>query len=411
MTHTRTATLMAVTLVTVSACSSASGGDSTPSTADAQAVTSSTAEPSEPAVSLPVAEVFAEPAWGITLGLQEAPWTPVVTAERVVVLDGTQVRALDAEGQEAWSEGWEAFTADERNPGSPYPLLRQVAPEVVAVVDGGRSDGEGLDADTQEVRVTLLDITSGTVIEEVSVEGGERFLPKIGESGLGFLVRTDAGEREAVAVTASGEVEALPATDDLVGVVTVGDHAFTLSGGTEEAPERFAGESYDSEDLAPGPEFEIGAMEASNAEDLLLVRFAVPYGEGVLQVLDVETGEVLSNPECDPPTPTQFVTSPGREWGVLDSMRIDANGEVECVGGGEGERRVILHAITDSGRAFGVAHQGANETRFVDLPPSGEPVVSDLAEGARLPIGVMDGDIAIHWDPEDAILTANQIKE
>ncbi|OLT39502.1 hypothetical protein BJF86_08835 [Serinicoccus sp. CNJ-927] len=141
------------------------------------------------------------------------------------------------------------------------------------------------------------------------------------------------------------------------------------------------------------------------------MRFAVPYGKGVLQVLDVETGEVLSNPECDPPTPTQFVTSPGREWGVLDSMRIDANGEVECVGGGEGERRVILHAITDSGRAFGVAHQGANETRFVDLPPSGEPVVSDLAEGARLPIGVMDGDIAIHWDPEDAILTANQIKE
>ncbi|OLT39431.1 hypothetical protein BJF86_08380 [Serinicoccus sp. CNJ-927] len=336
---------------------------------------------------------------------------PVVTAERIVVLDGTQVRALDTEGQESWSQGWEAFTADERGPGSPYPLLRQVSPEVVAVVDGGRSDGEGLDADTQEVRVTLLDIASGAVIEEVSVEGGERFLPEIGESGLGFLVRTDSGEREAVAVTPTGEVETLTATDDLVGVVTVGDQAFTLSGGSEEAPERFAGASFTSEDLAPGPEFEIGAIEASNAEDRLLVRFAVPYGEGMLQVLDAESGEVLSEPECDPPTATLSVTSPDREWGVLESMRINANGEVECVGGGEGERRVVLHAITDSGRAFGVAHQGANETRFVDLAPSGEPVVSDLAEGARLPIGVMDGGLAIHWDPADAILTANQIEE
>lgn len=47
----------------------------------------------------------------------------------------------------------------------------------------------------------------------------------------------------------------------------------------------------------------------------------------------------------------------------------------------------------------------------MDLPPSGEPEGSDLAEGARPPIGVMDGDIVIHWGPEGAIVTANQIKE
>ncbi len=92
-------------------------------------------------------------------------------------------------------------------------------------------------------------------------------------------------------------------------------------------------------------------------------------------------------------------------------MRLSPQNSADCTGGGEGQRSVTFTAVTDEGRAFGLAGQGGSDALFVDSKPGEEPETSDLPEDARPPIGVMEGGLAVHWDAKTGVITANPIKE
>lgn len=163
--------LAVVTCVTVAACSSSPASEPPPTSASAP----DSGAPAESAhvPSIPVANVFESPTWGLLLPTTDTQGPPpIVTSERVIFLEGEKVRALGPDGKEVWSGTWDAFTTDTRSGGaSGYPFLRQVSPDVVAVVDGGQTAGEGLDKDIQGVRVALFKIADGSLIKEVDLQG------------------------------------------------------------------------------------------------------------------------------------------------------------------------------------------------------------------------------------------------
>lgn len=105
------------------------------------------------------------------------------------------------------------------------------------------------------------------------------------------------------------------------------------------------------------------------------------------------------------------MVSPNSEWKVAGPLRLSPQNAGDCTGGGEGQRSVRFTAVTDDGRAFGLAGQGGADPLFVDSWPGEEPETSDLPEDARPPIGVMEGDLAIRWDSRTGIITANPFGE
>lgn len=72
---------------------------------------------------------------------------------------------------------------------------------------------------------------------------------------------------------------------------------------------------------------------------------------------------------------------------------------------------MTFSAVTDEGRAFGSAGEGGSDTLFVDSTPGQEPQTHDLPEGARPPIGVMEGGLAVHWESRTGIITANPLAD
>ena len=119
----------------------------------------------------------------------------------------------------------------------------------------------------------------------------------------------------------------------------------------------------------------------------------------------------MASPECGPATASQFVVSPNRQWRVAGPLRISPQNAGDCTGGGEGQRRVTFTAVTDEGRAFGLAGQGGSDALFVDSKPGEEPETSDLTEGVQPPIGFMEGGLAVHWDAKTGVITANPIQD
>lgn len=404
--------LMVVTSVTVTTACSSSPASEPPATS-ASASEGGAPASSEHVPTLPVADRFGPAKWGLLLPMTDTQSPPpVVTAERVVFLEGEKVRALDSDGKQAWEGTWDAVSADMRSGGdSGYPFLRQVSPDVVAVVDGGRASGEGLDTDTYDTRVALFNIADGKVIKKVTLTGTEGSSPEPGEVGLGFHLQ-GSPEGTASVVLHDGEVKELPATDDekTTGAATIGDTALTITGDTPSVPDGFTGPGYDSTTLAPSAEHTLASVQASNADSWLVGRFVVPMGEPSYRVFDAGTGDLLSEPDCEPVEIDQITMSPSRSWGVLGPMRLDSEGNATCFGG-EGQRTVRLTAVTDEGRAFGVASQAGGDSVFVDVTPTGEIATSPLPEDAAPPVGVMSGGLAIHWDAHTATLTANPIKE
>lgn len=391
--------LATVTAITVSACSA------TPSTAPAEAPTPSGT--SATPVSLPVAEVFDAPSWGVRLPPSSAQKRPVVTAQRLVVLDGQQVRALDPQGKDAWATPWEGFTEEARAKGSDgYPFLRLVSPDVVAVVDSGMSSGEGLDKDIGQVKIALLKVADGSVIKKVAVSGTSSDTPKIGEIGLGFSLPQGG----VAAVTPAGDVVQVPTVSSLkaTGAISVGATAISVWEGGADATRGFIGPGWDSGTSAPSSQFTSSSVETSDADRLLVARWVVPSLTATkmqVQVLDAATGKVLSKPTCEPdPTTNLLVASPNRQHFVDGPMRLDAEGHATCIGGGENQKRVTLTAVADDGRAFGLAGGG-----LADVAADGSARIVPLPVGTEFPIGVMDGGIAVHWDSNEAVITGNKI--
>lgn len=409
-------TLLMSVLLTVSLTACASGEADRQAPTD-QAVPSAVEETSTgPTHSLPVASAFGEPAWGTQVPPSWEQMTPVITAQRVIALSDATVVAYDAQGAEAWSTDWQPLAEEDRAVGTP-PVLRQVSPEVVAVIDTGKVEGEGLSTSTYAAQVTLISIGDGALIEEVTVPGSESDTPELAEIGLGFALP----DRSAVIVTPEGEIVDAPAAHAdarLVGAVSVGQHPIGLweTGSVNTLPS-FGGSGWSSDDLLPSEEAANAQVFGSDADTLLLGRWNEPTagrgeaGAVVFQVLDAASGKVLASPQCGPATESQFVVSPDRQWKVAGPLRISPQNAGDCTGGGEGQRSVTFSAVTDQGRAFGLAGQGGSDALFVDSKPGEEPETSELPEGARPPIGVMEGGLAIHWKAKTGVITANPVQD
>ena len=214
------------------------------------------------------------------------------------------------------------------------------------------------------------------------------------------------------------EAPAAHADARLVGAVSVGQHPIGLwETGSVSTLSSFGGSGWSSDDLLPNEATTNAQVFGSDADTLVLGRWNEPTagrgegGEVAFQVLDAASGEVLATPECGPATASPFVVSPNSEWKVAGSLRLSPQNTGDCTGGGEGQRSVTFSAVTDEGRAFGLAGQGGSDALFVDSRPGEEPETSDLPEGARPPIGVMEGGLAVHWDAKTGVITANPIQE
>jgi len=112
------------------------------------------------------------------------------------------------------------------------------------------------------------------------------------------------------------------------------------------------------------------------------------------------------------PNPEVMATSPDREWKAIGSLRLNPETEPECFGGGTDERTVTLTAITDEGRAFGVADEPghASTPLQVDLAPDGTVTTHEVpTHGLSAPIGFLAGDLAVHW--HDDVLTVNPLAD
>ncbi|WP_425310717.1 hypothetical protein AADG42_18725 [Ammonicoccus fulvus] len=412
---------LAILALSVSACSANPDANPTPGTSPSAQATGSeqtaAGQPSsEPAGhSLPVAEVFGEPAWSMQIPPSWEQMTPVVTAKRVIALDEAVVRAYDSQGTEVWATAWKPLAEEDRATGQP-PVLRQVSPEVIAVIDTGKVEGEGLSTSTYSAMVTLINIGDGALIKEVTVDGSASDAPKLGAIGLGFALP----DRTAVVVLPGGEVvEAPPAPSEarLVGAASVGENPIGLwETGSVSALSSFGGTGWSSSDSAPSAATVNSLVYGSDMDLLLLGRWNEPTtgqgkaGEVVFQLLDAASGSVLAKPECGPAVESQFVVSPDREWKVAGPLRLGPGNKVDCVGGGDGEKSVTFSAVTDQGRAFGAAGEGGADPLLVDSTPGQEPKTHALPEGADPPIGVMEGDLAIHWDTKSGIITANPVE-
>lgn len=414
-----TAPFVAAAVLVLSACNA--GGAPTPpipgSTDPTTAGIPSASDLAGPG--LPVGSAFSSAIWSLTLPETSQQKTPIVAGDRVVVLDGDSVRAVDPQGKDAWTTPFPAFTADQRiHDVNGYPFLRLAEPGVAAVVDAGKQAGNGLDEDIYAVKVTLVDVEAGTVIKAVTLPGTGSDSPKPGKVGLAFALG-----REMSAVLPSGKVVKVPANTtaggtlhQVTGGATVGNNIIsawdtvdTQSVNRQTTP-GFAGQRWDSISTAPNADYTTADVEASDADHLIVGRWVVP-GSGPtsavvqVQVIDAQSGEVLSSPPCETdPTASALTASPNRQHFVDGPMRLDSSGHAECIGGGENQKKVGLTAVTDDGRAFGRASD-----LLVDVAPDGTAKTTPLPDGAQPPIGIMTGNLAVHWDPTTAILTGNPI--
>ena len=414
-----TAPLVAAAVLVLSACNG--GGTPTPSipgsTDPTTAGIPSASEPAGP--SLPVGSAFGPAIWSLTLPETSQQKTPVVAGDRVIVLDGDSVRAVDSQGKDTWITPFEVVNPETRTQDDQgYPFLRLAGPGVVAVVDQGKVKGSGLDEDQYAVKVTLLNVETGSVVKAVTVPGTKSSSPEPSRVGLAFTVGRDVS-----AVLPSGEVAKVPASSnaggkshDVDGGATVGsnvistwDIVITQPVNLEATP-GFAGQGWDSVSAAPSADYTTAEVEASDADHLIVGRWVVP-GSGPdtaqvqVQVIDAGSGQVLSKPDCEPdPTTRGLVASPNREYFVDGPLYVDSDGKARCVGGGEGQKSASLSAVTDTGRAFGIGGDG-----LVEAASDGSVKVTPMPNDAEPPIGIMTSDIAVHWDANDAVITGNPI--
>lgn len=277
----------------------------------------------------------------------------------------------------------------------------------MALVSQGENTGEGLDADTYATRVTLWSLDSGDEIASLDIPGTEVDWPDPARFGLGFalpdgsglVVRPDGSTEELAeagvpSTSASGEwAEEIAVVGDTV-----------LQRGEDST---YTADGWDTFSAAPS-DTTATDIRGVIGTDAIVVRWYSGQGAGGTEsgaVLDPSTGEVLAPVEaCIPPVAEYATVSPSGDYAVLGSLLWDGQ-TAACIGGGDGQRQVVLTAISDDGRAYGRAE---GDDLLVEVPSTGEPTTSALPEGALPPIGIMDGDLAIHYDP-DGVITANPV--
>ncbi|MFT4189123.1 MAG: hypothetical protein QM621_11150 [Aeromicrobium sp.] len=369
-------------------------------------------------MSPPVGEAFGEAVWSVEADID---YTDVdldrptsmnnglldhrlhVAGDRIVALvdDATRLQAWTADGEEAWSH---PITSDVSSPW-PTGQIRWMN-ETVAIVEDREGEGSGLDKDTVTTHLTLLSLDDGSVVAEadfggwVLAEYGLAFGPETREAspGEGFVVVAEDGSQRVVPADLS--------TATLRGVVddvavwdvheTLGDY-YTVS-------EKWNARTAELDARTP-----IFIESVDQARGLLMTDAAA---------FDVHTGERRFDlPSCHRHSHTSpLVHSPGGEYGVWDNNWTSTTAH-RCVGEAE-QRGVTLTAVDDDGTAYGLVIGSDLNTHvtgddydyeFVTVPADGDPQVTAWPEGATPPRGIVEGGLAIHWHPDEGVITANPI--
>lgn len=394
--HHRTLTAGALLALTLTAC-----GTTTPDPDPSSTDTSSTAAPtsaattsdspsssaSTPAVGGPkTASAFGPATWAIkpeihTIALAKAR----VYGNRVLLHTATETVAYDPQGQEVWR-----LTRDSQTP----PAIVDMSPTVIGLVTTGSSDNSGLAQSKPQTQVQVVDLADGSTVAEHTLDAVTN---TANPTAPGLSLASPDGGSEVI--TPDGAIRTL---EDVDMAGAVGDIVITSK------DEVIGTNTWSSAAFWDEPRYTDAAVTAANTTDLLLIEGQ--FGVDKTNVLvDAATGTEYARPKCGAGAFYKpMVSSPNGDWNVSYGAVISPDHKVTCIGGGEDEKAVDLIAVTDQGRALGTTTQGP--TLLVDARPGAEPTTEELAPGTVLPSGVIDGDLAVHWDPSTGVLSANPFR-
>lgn len=346
-----------------------------------------TASPA-PAVSGPkTASAFGPAVWAIKPNIDAVATAKAhVFGNRVVLRTATETVAYDSQGKEVWR-----ITHNAPTPATIVPM----SPTVIGLVNTGKSDDSGLAQSKPQMQVRVVNLTDGTTIAERTIVAASNVAPELTTPGLGLT--NFQGPTQAI--TSDGTVHTVEGVDQ---AGTVGDTVIRMRNQVVSTGR------WTSDAFWDDPRLTNASIIAANTTNLLLIR-----GQSGLDhhdvLIDAATGDEYARPTCVSGIAYKPMTSsPNGKWNVIDGAIISPDHEVTCIGGGEGQKQVNLFAVTDQGRAFGTTTQGTS--LLVDAHPGGTPTTEELAPGAVLPAGVIDGDLAVHWDPSAGVLSANPIQ-
>lgn len=364
--------------------------------------TATSAQNDREVVSIPVGQPFGEAQWSVNVDASsEQP--PLVIGNHVVALSEGTVKAWSGDGTDAWqvpipSTGESGEVA-----------LRQADANTVAVIATGMSEGEGLNESGFAAHVTLIDIPTGEATE-VGIAGSDVDAPSLSAVGVAFTLPDGTG----VIVTPEGETVDVPDVTTTTGppnnsevedpILALGDTAIWATTEGDEEQTGYATDTWSTGDLDLLDYTLSSTIEAVDPA-LGLVVVGAHADEHVFAVVDAATGDVMSDIECKPDTLTSAFTSPNGEHSVVGPLRLSAN-DAQCVGGGEGQQAVTLTAVNDDGTAYGRASEGDLVIATAD---GGEPETSALPDGSNPPIGFLEGNLAVHYDAGQGIVTANPV--
>lgn len=353
--------------------------------------------------SIPVGQPFGEAQWSVNVDASSEEQSPLVIGNHVVALSDGTVKAWSADGTEAW----QAPTPSAGE--SSDVALRQADSNTVAVIATGVSEGEGLAESRYTAHVTLVDITSGKTTE-VDIAGSDVDAPSLSAVGVAFTLPDGTG----VVITPEGETVDVPDIATTTGppdnaeadhpILALGDTVIWATTGGGEEQTGYATDTWSTGDLDLLDYTQSSSIEALDLA-LGLVVVGAHASEHAFAVVDAATGDVVSDIECRPATFASAVTSPNSKHSVVGPLQLTAH-DAQCVGGGEGQQTVTLTAVTDDGTAYGRASEG----NLVVVPAGGgEPETSALPDGANPPIGFLEGNLAVHYDAGQGIVTANPV--
>lgn len=428
--------MTSATLLALAACSEDGSGSDAESGSDAAA--------EEQVQAVPVATDFFEeaPEWSVSVpvGSQVLQLGDHVVWHNV---ETGSIGAYDAAGAEAWTEQIEQFASETSD-----VRFRIVDSQTVAVVQFGTTAAEGLDAGGSVYRVRLYDVASGPVGEPVDVPAESRDL---GLYGLAFPALDEDGDptplEPSYTVSASGEVtEHQPVTDTLaetsvaqtptmvvgdlpiLGIAGVPSESSTYGTIEGDFSRGFGGEGWTSMDTAPSsaPDAGVNAgVLTAASEQYAVATWAdgdVAFWEEeearVVGLVDVTSGELVAELSCESELDqAYFFEAPDRGVAVLSAdggylmtgqAVVDTrSGEARCV---ESERSVLLHAVDGQGRAFGGIDGDAEDAETFMLGADGEVTAAATGPDVDPPLGFLEGDLAVHYDRDSGIVTANRLK-
>lgn len=397
-----TATL--TTTLAVSACANASQSGKNAGDPSSPAKQPSPGDPIRHASdeSFPVGAPFGDAIWSIG-EVRDSSDTAAVRGDRLIVhreIYPKSVTSYAADGSEVWY-----FNLPGRGSSDIYDV--QILDEVVAILTRVELEGDGLEESSFAANVLLLSIQDGSVVTEAE-------LPIV--DAHAFPPANLIGD--GVYMTEEGDLQDIPV--DGATLRMIDGAPVWVERDDEEPGDQLSSKSWQSLPYSFDQRSEIMNRERG----LVLVKEDGTGSDSLIgHVLDVHSGEVQfsitseSNPFAEykvgrfwsPVADDESsICSPNGEFAVSGALWISES-EGRCIGGGDGQQKVTLTAVDDSGIAYGISEQ----FKLVIVPVGGDPQVSDLPEvGAPKtpspPFAIMDGGIALHWD--GTTVTANPIQ-